>query len=298
MRSISVCLYGGLGNQMFQYSYGMILADHINLPLIIDDSYFNHQPKKDTKRAIEIEQFNIYFERLSNSSEKKIYKKIRFFYNIPFLGNFLGGFYSYLVHYSNISKSSFEKIPKTGKLFLNDYFQKVDFIESHRNSLRKLFVPKAEIINFCKTLDCYDFIKNNNNVVSIHVRRGDYLSNKSALKFHGVLEKSYYLDAIEYIKSMVKNPKFIFFSDDIHWVKNEFLDFSSDSFFVGDQTKKYSSVDIYLMSLCSHNIIANSTFSWWGAWLNSNPNNVTIAPNKWFVGHENKDLKVSTWVYI
>jgi hypothetical protein len=110
--------------------------------------------------------------------------------------------------------------------------------------------------------------------VSIHVRRGDYLNIKNI----GVLDVDYYKNAINYIVDRVKDPRFFIFSDDMNWCKVNF-NFLKQPIYVSETRNEI--VDLQLMSSCNHNIIANSSFSWWGAWLNQNPNKIVVAPKGW-----------------
>lgn len=117
----------------------------------------------------------------------------------------------------------------------------------------------------------------NTDSVSIHVRRGDYLKVQNSM-FQGICTKQYYEKAIEVIHGKIEKPVFYVFSDDIYWCKEKF---THDNFEFIDWNKGLNSFrDMQLMSLCKNNIIANSTFSWWGAWLNSNPKKIVCAPIK------------------
>jgi hypothetical protein len=114
--------------------------------------------------------------------------------------------------------------------------------------------------------------------------------------FIGVCSLAYYQKAIEYIKSQVKTPVFYIFSDDIEWVKSNLL-LDKNTVFVGHNKGTESYNDMHLMSLCKHHIIANSSFSWWGAWLNASPNKIVVAPKKWFASNQNdQDLIPRSWV--
>ncbi len=120
------------------------------------------------------------------------------------------------------------------------------------------------------------------NSVSIHIRRGDYISNSKTLATHGVCPLSYYEAAISRICAAIRDPHFYIFSDDMDWAE-ENLKINFPCKYVGHNHGTESYIDMQLMSLCKHNIIANSSFSWWGAWLNCNPHKVVIAPRRWFV---------------
>ena len=131
--------------------------------------------------------------------------------------------------------------------------------------------------------------------ISLHIRRGDYLTPENA-ETHCLCSPSYYQNAIQYIVQRVENPHFFIFSDDITWVFDNFkMPYPYTIVNVNDSYTGY--YDLELMRNCKHNIIANSTFSWWGAWLNENPNKIVIAPQRWFMNQEEEiDIIPSSWV--
>jgi hypothetical protein len=133
--------------------------------------------------------------------------------------------------------------------------------------------------------------------VSLHVRRGDYLASRAS-SVHGTCTVDYYKRSLDQLSSRVGSLEVFVFSDDIQWAKQN-LCFPYSMNFVQHTTMKTADEDMHLMSLCCHNIIANSTFSWWGAWLNTNPGKTVIAPLKWFVDKKlnamTADLIPSTW---
>ena len=135
------------------------------------------------------------------------------------------------------------------------------------------------------------------NAVSLHVRRGDYAADPVVMAMHGVCSLDYYARAVEYVLERVSKPVFFLFSDDPDWVRDHLK--VRGSMRVVDQNGPDSgSEDLRLMVQCKHHIIANSTFSWWGAWLNANPDKLVIAPKRWFAdGSLNtSDLLPTNWV--
>jgi hypothetical protein len=130
----------------------------------------------------------------------------------------------------------------------------------------------------------------------MHVRRGDYASNPKTGATHGLCSLDYYEEAIRYISERVEQPIFFIFSDDINWVKcNLKVDFPCQ--YVDHNKSMESFNDMRLMSLCQHHIIANSSFSWWGAWLNPGQKKIVIAPRRWFLNSNNvEDLYPASWV--
>jgi hypothetical protein len=130
--------------------------------------------------------------------------------------------------------------------------------------------------------------------VSIHIRRGDYLSSKFVDGFSNICTIDYYNRSIDKIKSNLDLPVFFVFSDDQEWVKQNII--IKNAFYLNHNIGKNSWQDMYLMSKCKHNIIANSSFSWWGAWLNSNNQKIVIAPKKWWNDFKQDDVVPETWV--
>ncbi len=138
-------------------------------------------------------------------------------------------------------------------------------------------------------------VKKNAHSVSVHIRRGDYLESPDI--YCGICSIDYYKRAIKYINNRIDNPTYYFFSDDMKWVENNFSDVQKAVFVSKQSFSNYHDwYDMYLMSCCDHNIIANSSFSWWGAWLNSNPNKIVIAPQNWQNGVESPDICPSDWI--
>lgn len=134
------------------------------------------------------------------------------------------------------------------------------------------------------------------NSVSLHVRRNDFAKNSKINAIHGLCTLAYYSAAIQFIEEKIASPNFFVFSDDPAWVKSN-LKINHPCVYVEHNQGLESYNDMRLMSLCRHNIIANSSFSWWGAWLNSNAEKIVVAPQRWFVnGNNTEDLIPHTWV--
>lgn len=164
----------------------------------------------------------------------------------------------------------YNKIPYINGMNLNGYFQSEKYFKHCEKEIRKTFTLKEEYENNIRW-KWNDILKTN--TVSIHVRRGDYLNNQS---FHPCPPLKYFEKSIQYIETKYKIDNILIFSDDIQWCK-ENLD--KNYIFVENQNEID---DMFLMSFCNHNIITNSTFSWWGAWLNKNENKIVCAPHQWF----------------
>ncbi|QQI32560.1 alpha-1,2-fucosyltransferase [Salmonella enterica subsp. houtenae serovar 43:z4] len=298
------CLSGGLGNQMFQYSAAYILKKNIcDAQLIIDDSYFYCQPQKDTPRNFEINQFNIVFDRVTTDEEKRAISKLRKFKKIPlplFKSNVITEFLfdkTLLTDedfYNVLNKNKF-KVKMNACLF--SFYQDSSLINKYRNLILPLFTINDELLQICQQLDSYGFICEHTNTTSLHIRRGDYVTNPHAAKFHGTLSMDYYSQAMSYIEHKLGKQLFVIFSDDVQWATEKFGG-RSDCYIVNNVNCQFSAVDMYLMSLCKNNIIANSTYSWWGGWLNKSEEKLVIAPQKWFAEDKESLLAVNDWISI
>lgn len=281
---IAVTLIGGLGNQMFQYALGRKLAIENNTQLLLDLSFLKTKASGYTQRNFELDVFNIHADILSdnellkfnathkNKFTRKLYKIL------PFLNN-----YKIVREKGHHFQPNLLKI--NGNCLFYGFWQSEKYFTEIRDVLKNDFSPKnapseENQLIIQKISACHS--------VSLHVRRGDYVNLKDANNFHGICGLDYYSQAIEHIKKNIDNPVFFIFSDDVNWCK-ENIQTEFPTYFVEHNTGSNSFEDIRLMSLCKHNITANSSFSWWGAWLNGNPKKIVIAPKKWF-----KDTSVNT----
>jgi hypothetical protein len=260
-----VSIKGGLGNQLFQYAYGRSI-ELSGKKIIFDTSFFyGNKARKDTARNFKLNNFNI--EIKDNFSDKRH----------PFL---------------NI----YNKIKKKFGFEEENFYQSEKYFKKIENNIRAEFTLKNLMSN--ESLFWLKKISDTKNSVSLHIRRGDYIKNKIANKVLGTLPLDYYYNAIDIITKKIITPEFFIFSDDIEWVKNN-LTLNFPVYFVSDQ-KIQDYEELILMSKCSNNIIANSTFSWWGAWLNSNSEKIIIAPQRWFKDSsiKNEQIIPEPWITI
>lgn len=277
---------GGLGNQLFQYAAGKALALYHNTDLKLD----YHSTEVDTLRGFQLDAFNFSLD-FANEAEKKRYQKIGItnrFINILIPASKQYYYKEPFFHFD----TDFFKHPLD--CYLKGYWQSEKYFSAYRSSLLNDFVLKSEKVN--NVVHFEEEIQKSASV-AVHIRRGDY-ANKAALDYHGILTEAYYKKAIEFTKRKIDNPSFYFFSDDIDYVKKYFN--QENCFFVSGSVSNTHFEDLYLMSKCQNNIIANSSFSWWGAWLNNNPDKIVIAPGKWFNNgpSDTQDLLPPNWVII
>jgi len=263
---VTVKLLGGLGNQMFQYAVGRQLAIINNCQLTLDLSeLLNHNSINYTARQFELDIFNINYAR-------KIYPDTKPTFKDKFNRKFITRYVNETGHVFNPAV-----LKSRGLVYLNGFWQNEKYFKGVEDTIRKEFTFKTEPE---KDLESNIVLISSVNSVSIHFRRGDYVSNQNANEFHGVVKEGYYKKAMETVKDSVVSPHFFIFSDDINWVKENFK-IQEPHIFVSNSKNSIKN-DMLLMSLCQHNIIANSSFSWWSAWLNQNKNKIVIAPEKWF----------------
>ena len=279
-------LQGGLGNQMFQYAVARATGYKV---------YFDLQFLKNnsvsvenfTARSFELSIFkNINAKEISakyfNFIKSKFYKKV-------FRLNF---------RIINQTENEFVDInTKSSNLYLNGYFQSEKYFSNYRAKILDDFMfPALDTKN--KLIESQ--IKAQSNSVSIHIRRGDYIKSKAVLAYHGVLPLFYYEVAINKLKEKYNNDiQLYFFSDDINFIKQNFGKYPN-SVIVEGNTNQDSWKDMALMSACKHHIIANSSFSWWGAWLGG-LKGITYAPRHFFspkVNYNIDDYIPSSWTIV
>ncbi|WP_433901435.1 alpha-1,2-fucosyltransferase [Sphingobacterium puteale] len=259
---------GGLGNQLFQYAFLLALQQKFKT-VRADLRYFEDYP---LHNGFELEAvFNITLTQLSvfetniytSENNKWLWRKLRRLYRAKNIRHEETSFFSY-------SKEIFED--KKNRYYWG-YWQHIDYINRVAPLLRQHL--KFPSFKDSENIQIQHLIQQKNSV-SLHVRRGDYLQEPL---FKDICTEEYYQKSVQYILETQESPLFIVFSNDIAWCKSRFKDLNA--IFVEHNTGSNSFRDLQLMSLCKHNIIANSSFSWWGAWLNDNPDKVVISPRKW-----------------
>ncbi len=252
---IIVRIVGGLGNQMFQYAYAKSLQQK-GFDVQIDTSKFKtyklHGGYQLDKYNIDLKVAGIIPTFLSLVKIKKNVKEKNLLFN------------------ENLFNLK-------GNEFVKGYFQTEKYFKEIREILLEQFQKSRK--NTESTDIFSKQILGTTHSCSLHVRRGDYVSNSKNHTIHGVCDLDYYNRAIEFILSKEKQTTFFIFSDDILWAKENLK--IENAIFVDHKCTPHE--DIYLMSLCKNNITANSSFSWWGAWLNKNKEKIVISPKQWYV---------------
>lgn len=284
---------GGLGNQLFQYAAGKALSVKHNVPLKIDTTFFTSKLKESvTKRDFELNLFQVN-ANIASQEEVDVFAKQSLFQKIA--NRFLSPSFSKYYYAEEKRQSSVSDFSKYyNNTYLDGYWQSELYFKNIRQELLKEFVIKKDIPENCNV--AIQKITNSNSV-SIHIRRGDYVSNSSASTIYHSLELDYYYNALDLISSRKGGVSIFVFSDDVKWVKENFKPLQ-DYMLIDFNTGENSVFDMYLMSLCKHNIIANSSFSWWGAWLNQNQDKMVIAPKKWYKTSEHNSINLipDSWI--
>lgn len=282
---VAIALTDGLANRMFQYAFGIGLKCRG-----IDVCYDKYHYKRKINQTWEFVELTDPFPDI----DIKYTRPYNFVFSFP---GFVRGsrYFSKVLKFLNLENVFVEKslayIPDIvdkikGNTLFYGHWQTELYFQDCAGSIRKQFVflPFSEE----KNIQCSLKMRKEESV-AIHVRKGDdYNRWKST---HGICERDYYLKAINYVKEKIKNPVFYVFTDNTQWVKDNFPDFDYTLVDWNPIKGKYNFRDMQLMSCAKHNIIANSTYSWWGAWLNNNPSKIVIAPKKWVNGLEPKLAK-------
>ena len=281
-KMIIIKLKGGLGNQLFQYAYGRLLS----IKNGVEIKYQFYSNKKDIQREYKLGYFNTKVEFPTFEEIQKTRYSYGFFSKIIYTIN------KKILRQHNIGYIPGALNKKTG--YLEGYWQNYKYLEPIRKELlEEITIKNSDGI---KKYDILNKIENTDSVC-VNVRRGDYVSNpKNALEYL-TFGMEYYEHAFKLIKEKIENPTLFIISDDIEWCKNN-IKTDLPIIFFDPNISDYES--FIIATKCKHNIIANSSFAFWIAWLNQNPNKVVIAPKKWNNRYteEYKDLLPKEWMQI
>lgn len=264
---------GGLGNQIFQYAVGKAVSLKHDVPLKLDITSFENY---ELHNGYRLDQFNVDSEIASLGEIERLKGKDNLHNKII---RRIGIKKSYLrERINNLYQSS---VFLRDTVYLDGYWQNAQYF----NNIQSVIIQDMQLKgSISANAEKFRLQMLTCNSVGVHVRRGDYLQNSHI----GVLDISYYKNAVRIIEEKIKDPVFYIFSNDMDWCRENFK-FIRNIVFVDDTESEID--DFILQSECDHNIIANSSFSWWTAWLNKNENKCIIAPKKWMV----EDRKNCRW---
>lgn len=284
---IIIKMLGGLGNQMFTLAL-MIKLQNLNKDVKLDmqdiDEYLSEHGWDDATKVFNIKYYEAEKKEISEyyidgeDINKKIFRKIRKLQKKYYVEDTTGNYDKKIFSFDNI--------------YLMGYWQSYKYFEEIKKKIIYAFsfpIPTSK-----DNVLCMDKIRQSTNSISIHIRLGDYLEGINREIYGGICTEEYYDAAISYFENKYGNCTFFLFSNDKDYIK-KFLD--RENFFIVDcNNEKNAWADMYLMTQCNHNIIANSSFSWWGAWLNQHKNKEVVAPKKWINTKEMKDICPPEWI--
>ncbi|MGN6285707.1 MAG: alpha-1,2-fucosyltransferase [Afipia sp.] len=303
---IRVSLFGGLGNQMFQYAAGKALAKRHGVKLGFDLGGF----RVDQLRSFLLDRLRVPEtvrggDEIPTSTEPGSYffrarrrqrvERAMALIGLPRLRSSRNSYREPHFHFD----PAFHSLGPDTELF--GYFQSELYFGSIADDVRRHFEPREPLGTEARV--AADRIARSELPVSVHVRRGDYVRAATAA-VHGLLEANYYRKALAQIEDRVgRSPDLFVFSDD-HAAAARVLDFVSPArvtYVQGDPDRPWE--DMTLIASCHHHVIANSSFSWWGAWLNQSPDKIVIAPRSWFtqkglLTRDTRDLYPSGWIQV
>lgn len=269
-----VAIEGGLGNQMFQYAFILALRSRgYEVCPILTSKKWEHENGYELERVFGIKDGTVW---------NTLYKNFlfRIFFRLTHK-RFSGKNFIFQPEALSSDCKFYYGTWQSGKYF-QDICEKVLNVFTFNNDLLSAY-----------TLSVLSMIEESRVSVSLHVRRGDYLSEDFVDGFGKCCNLNYYQSAIQFVKCQMNAPLFVVFSDDMQWCKENIT--PPHVVYVDNNAGKDSWQDMFLMSRCTHNIVANSTFSWWGAYLNPNKNKVIIAPKHWWASMDD-DVVPDDWI--
>ncbi len=285
-RPIEILLVDGLGNQMFQYALGRSLSIRWNRPLVLNTSDRFLMPKN--SRGFELQYFRLGEQRVRNvpfllfRARRKLFRT-------------LGARGIRLLTYREERSLLFcpEVLNRDETCLLRGFWQSERYFESITDQLRAEFTFATQ--QDARSAACERHIRNVNSI-ALHVRRGDYVTHPNCSAFHGTCPKEYYDAGMNIVLPRVgPDPELFVFSDDIAWCRANIRYPLPTTYVDWNAERNYE--DLRLMSACTAQIVANSTFSWWGAWLNPRKDKTVVAPRQWYRAPEDlSDLPNSRWL--
>jgi hypothetical protein len=283
-------LSGGLGNQFFQYAAAKSLAIHTNSKVGLDISFFEESPN----RIFELDKFKIDAKVLDSNEIKSVFGIKQNFFKSLFetkinLLNLLQK-HTYFEKHFHYDDNFFQI---ESPIIIDGYWQSELFFQRFISDI----LPDLTFIFEPVIQEDVSQILNSFETVSLHIRRGDYAWNPEINKIHGICADDYYFNAITLLKKDKPELRTLVFSDDM-LEGNRIASLIENAFVIDSNEDTY--YDFFVMQKCNHNIIANSSFSWWAAYLNKNKSKKVVAPSHWFADNSKniKDLFPLSWIQI
>lgn len=293
-------LSGGLGNQMFEYANYLSQKIEQNRYVYIN-SYCIKRHKEhngyELSKVFHILDDSVCIHDFIMRVVRKllIFKDKNNYKNIVSVILKIMNLFGIHIIYEN-PHLSFDERKSYRKKGLNIYFGSCvseKFFKSNEAVIRETFLFDETILNETSKNISNKILQTES--VSIHIRRGDYLLEKGKINFNNICTSDYYKKALRYISTKIFDPSFFVFSDDIEWTKDNLG--ISNAVYIEHNKGTDSWQDMFLMSKCKHHIVANSTFGWWGAWLDENKDKIIVAPSRYCVP-DVPDIFPDEWIKI
>ena len=289
-------VFGGLGNQMFQYAAGSALATRLRQPLEIDIRSIRLEGVSHNGYEIA----HVFYTEPTHATDQSVsrllgWRSSRTVQRVLRRSGATALFGRYVPEPHFHPWSGFDALDSG--CYLDGYWQSQRYFAATTHQLHADFAFRQPLRGSNAILA--ERIAAATMAVSVHVRRGDYVSSSRAAAHHGMPELDYYRMALERLtSSLALAPTCFVFSDDIAWARTN-LSLPNDTVFVDHNRGSDSHFDMHLMSRCRHHIIANSSFSWWAAWLNRRADKIVIAPKRWFLtSYDTSELTPPDWIRI
>ncbi|MBJ6801938.1 alpha-1,2-fucosyltransferase [Geomonas propionica] len=283
-------LMGGLGNQLFQYAAGRSVCARLGAELVLDDTLLKRCDDAITYRDFALGAYPVRARRITPAEAEQLSRRVarpwRYLYDLGIMR----------AQHRYYREPHFHFDPGVDRVrepvILEGYWQSERYFASLADQLREELQPVAPphptLLPFAEMI-------HGQNSVGLHVRRGDYVAVAANAAQYVACDLDYYVKAARFVAERVPDPVFFVFTDTPEWVADQ-LKLGFPTVCVSSPQSLPAYEDLRLMSGCAHNIIANSSFSWWGAWLNPNPEKVVVAPARWFrTGRDTSDLVPAEW---
>jgi hypothetical protein len=281
---IRIILRGRTGNIMFQYALGRVLAAKHRVPLLMDASWYNRQGWSEVSHFLKLPLRAKVIRRFSLASRA--------------LRNYTGKHYWQLMGVPLVKEPTHDQsfnprfLDAPSDCMISGFFQSPRYFESMAKPLREEI--KSLLTPFSDRLSCPPLTVGairQANSIAVHVRRGDYLQNP----VFDVCGESYYRRSMDAMRERVPDARFYIFSDDPEWCRETFTGMDTEIVTATDKHRHNPLHDLHLISLASHHIIANSSYSWWAAWLGDKPGQQVIMPDRWFSKEIHAPIEEKWW---
>lgn len=275
---IIIKLWGGLGNQLFQYAFGYALSKERDQELSLDTSFYYNQPANVGKRNVDLNLLNIL--EYKKFQAKNVFKILNNRYvgfitrNLPKCSFYVS---RGLKYFKEPIHKFVHKLPEDKDIYFDGYWQSSKYFSKYKKDLQEMFVPKKPVPeDVQQTKSVVESV----NSVCIHMRKGDF-GKGTVRKVGHLLSDDYYKNAVKYCIEKLDNPTFFVFTDDVQWASSIIGENDSVKF-INDMCKSDAIMDLYLMSKCKNGIMSASTFSWWGNWLRKESGLVVVPDGHYY----------------